>query len=72
MASRIKGNGDGPNGRNETYTIQGRKGTIRREALVDEVKEGKHPKHGVYTREGEEYVRSNPDHLRKNNVDDPK
>jgi len=72
MAENINGNGDGPNGRNETYRIPGRGTEIPRKEIVREVEQGKHPNHSVYEREGEKFVRSNPDHLRRNNVDPPK
>lgn len=71
MANTINGNGDGPGGRNETYRIPGRGSEIPRKQVVREVERGNHPNHGIYEREGEKYVRSNPDHLRKNNVDPP-
>lgn len=70
MANKIKGNEDGEGGRNETYRIPGRSSSIPRKQLVQEVKAGKHPEFGVYRREGEEYVRAKPNHLRKDNVDD--
>jgi len=69
MAEKIKGNEDGPGGRNETYRIPGRSSSIPREKLVEEVRDGKHPNFGVYTRNGKEYVRANPNQLRKDNVD---
>lgn len=70
MAEKIKGNEDGEGGRNESYRIPGRSSNIPRKQLVREVKDGKHPNFSVYTREGEEYVRANPNHMRKDNVDD--
>ena len=69
MARNIKGNGDGPNGRNDTYSIPGR-GSVARPVVVREVKEGQHPGHGTVTVDGVEYVRSNPDRSRRNNVND--
>lgn len=68
MARIIKGNGDGPGGRNETYSIPGR-GVVGRKSLVREVEQGKHPDFSIYTREGEKYVRGNPDSMAGNNVD---
>lgn len=71
MANNINGNNDGPGGRNETYNIPGRGSEIPRDKLVREVEQGKHPHHGVVEVDGEKFVRSNPDHLRKNNVNKP-
>lgn len=70
MANRIKGNGDGENGENDSYRIPGRGSDIPREVVVREVKEGKHPGFGIYTREGEDYVRGKPDRQTGNNVND--
>lgn len=69
MANKIKGNKDGDSGRNESYTIPGR-GSVARKKLVNEVKSGKHPKHSIYKRNGEEFVRSDPDNKKKNNVNE--
>lgn len=65
--SKIKGNNDGPNGRNETYQIGSRKEVTRAEA-VKEVKAGKHPDSHVVKINGNEYVRDNPDDSKKDNV----
>ncbi len=70
MANNIKGNQDGENGENDTYTIQGRGSNIQRKTVVTEVKAGKHPNHSVYTLNGVEYVRANPDSKTKNNVNE--
>jgi hypothetical protein len=70
MANTIKGNQDGENGENETYTIPGRGSNIPRKTVVREVKEGKHPNHSIYKRDGEEYIRANPDSQTKNNVNE--
>ena len=67
MAKNIRGNNDGENGRNDSYTIQGR-GVVTRQKLVNEVEAGKHPDHSVYQRDGEKFVRSNPDSTESNNV----
>ncbi|MEG4420797.1 DUF3892 domain-containing protein [Microcoleus sp. LAD1_D5] len=69
MAKTIRGNQDGENGENQTYTIHGRGSAIPREQVVEEIKEGKHPHHSIYERDGVEYVRSKPDSETKNNVD---
>ncbi len=65
--SKIKGNNDGPGGRNETYKIGTRKEVPRIEA-VKEVKAGKHPDSHVVKVKGREYVRDNPDNTTKDNV----
>ena len=70
MANTIKGNQDGENGENESYTIPGRGSNIPRRTVVREVKKGNHPNHSVYKRDGEEYVRANPDSQKKNNVNE--
>lgn len=69
MADTIKGNRDGEGGRNESYTIPGR-GVVTRRQLVREVENGKHPNFSIYTREGEKYVRGNPDSKERNNVNE--
>lgn len=70
MANHINGNRDGENGRNETYSIPGRDSAIPRKRLVREVEQGKHPNFGTYSRDGETYVRANPDHTESNNVNE--
>ncbi|WP_027389006.1 DUF3892 domain-containing protein [Chrysiogenes arsenatis] len=67
MAKNIRGNKDGKNGENDSYTIPGR-GVVDREQLVREIEAGKHPSHHVVTINGEAYVRSNPDATDSNNV----
>lgn len=69
MAKIIKGNQDGENGSNDSYRIPGRGSEIPREQVVREIKQGQHPNHSVYTRDGEEYVRANTDSQKQNNVD---
>lgn len=69
MANIIKGNGDGEGGGNDSYTIPGR-GVVQRKTLVREVEQGKHPNFSTYTRDGETYVRANPDPKESNNVND--
>ncbi len=68
MANQIKGNGDGPNGGNDTYSIPGRSSSVARRQVVKEVKQGKHPNFGVVRRGGQEFVRGKPDRSKKNNV----
>lgn len=63
----IRGNNDGPGGRNETYKIGSRKAVPRKEA-VKEVKQGKHPRAHVVKVNGREYVRDNPEGSTKDNV----
>lgn len=65
--TKIKGKNDGPNGRNEHYDIGARKNVSRVQA-VKEVKQGLHPDAHVVKVNGREYVRDNPDHSTKDNV----
>ena len=65
--TKIIGNNDGPNGRNESYKIGSRQKVKRTEA-VKEVKQGKHPDAHVVKVKNREYVRDNPDHSTKDNV----
>lgn len=68
MANNIKGNRDGKNNRNETYTIPGRDSHIPRQKLVKEVDAGKHQNFHTIEINGEKYVQGNPDKSKKNNV----
>lgn len=65
--TKIKGNNDGPGGRNDTYKIGNRSGVKRTEA-VKEVKQGKHSGAHVVKVNGREYVRDNPDSSKNDNV----
>lgn len=65
--TKIKGNNDGPGGRNETYKI-GARAEVPRAVAVKEVKAGKHPDAHVVKINGSEYVRDNPDSSTKDNV----
>lgn len=65
--TKIVGNNDGKNGRNETYQIGSRKSVSRKDA-VKEVKQGKHPGAHVVKVNNQEYVRDNPDSSKKDNV----
>ena len=67
MAKNIRGNNDGANGENDSYTIAGR-GVVDRKTLVKETRNGNHPKHHVIKVNGEEYVRANPDNKNSNNI----
>ncbi|MCF8002036.1 MAG: hypothetical protein K9K32_05410 [Halanaerobiales bacterium] len=69
MAKIIKGNHDGENGENRTYTIPGRGSNILGKTLAREIeKENKHPNYGVYERNGEKYIRGKADNKKNNNV----
>ena len=65
--AKIKGNNDGPGGRNETYDIGSRK-EVPRPQVVKEIKQGKHPDAHVVKINNREYARDNPDHSKKDNV----
>lgn len=65
--TKIIGNNDGPGGRNESYKIGGRPAVPRVEA-VKEVERGDHPDAHVVKINHRKYVRDNPDHSRKDNV----
>lgn len=65
--TKIKGNNDGPGGRNESYQIGNRK-HVKRTDAVREVKQGKHPDAHVYKINGREYIRDNPDFSTEDNV----
>ncbi len=65
--TKIKGNNDGPNGRNETYKI-GPRPEVPRVQAVNEVKQGLHPDAHVVKINGREYVRDNPDGSKRDNV----
>lgn len=65
--TKIKGNNDGPGGRNESYKIGSRQNVSRAKA-VKEVKEGKHLDAHIYKLNKREYVRDNPDGTKKDNV----
>jgi Protein of unknown function (DUF3892) len=65
--TRIKGNNDGPGGRNETYDIGSRK-NVPRSTVVKEVEQGKHPGAHVVKINNRKYVRDNPDNSKRDNV----
>ncbi|HAS6997833.1 TPA: DUF3892 domain-containing protein [Vibrio parahaemolyticus] len=67
MAKNIRGNNDGTNGENDSYSIAGR-GVVDRQTLVDETRNGNHPNHHVVRINGEDYVRANPDAKNSNNI----
>ena len=64
----IKGNQDGPNGRNETYRV-GKRPSVPRAEVVKEVEAGLHPGYHIITVDARKYVRDNPDASKKDNVD---
>ena len=69
LAKIIKGNHDGKNGENKTYTIPGRGSNISRKTLVREIeKKNKHPEHSTYEINGIKYVRGKADNKKNNNV----
>lgn len=64
---KIRGNNDGPGGRNDTYRIGSRTAVPRTQA-VREVDAGKHPGNHTVEVNGRKYVRDNPDGSKKDNV----
>lgn len=69
--TKIRGKGDGPNGRNEHYDIGQRKNVPRRN-VVAEIKRGEHPDAHVVNINGREYARDNPDNTKSDNVNQPR
>lgn len=67
IMAKIRGKNDGPGGRNEHYDIGSRKDVPRNDA-VREVERGKHPNYHIYERGNQKYIRDNPDHSTKDNV----
>ena len=63
----VRGNNDGPNGRNESYRI-GSRPHVPRPQAVREVKQGEHPDVHVVRINGRNYVRDNPDASTRDNV----
>ena len=70
--NKITGMGDGPNGRNESYLVNGKK--ISRKAAVKMAEDGKMPEHHIINKgKGSgKYLRRNPDHSKRDNVDYPR
>lgn len=66
--SELKGNNDGPGGRNESYVDKKTKKTISRVEAIKRVKSGKYPKSTVTKINGREYVKDKPDKSKKDNV----
>lgn len=64
---KIRGNNDGPGGRNESYKI-GSRPAVPRPQAVREVKQGQHAGNHVVKVNGREYVRDNPDGTKRDNV----
>jgi hypothetical protein len=69
--AKIRGNNDGPGGRNESYKIGSRPNVSRTQA-VSEVNAGQHPGYHTVTVNRREYVRDNPDSSTKDNVNPDK
>ncbi|MDP3802768.1 hypothetical protein [Brevundimonas sp.] len=65
--TKIRGQNDGPGGRNEHYDIGSRIGVPRRN-VVAEIKRGEHPGAHVVKINDREYARDNPDASTKDNV----
>lgn len=65
--AKIKGNNDGPGGRNDSYQIGSRKKVPRPQA-VKEVEQGKHEGYHIVKINNKKYVRDNPDKSKKDNV----
>jgi len=66
--TKIIGNRDGENSRNETYQVGQQRKHVSRIIAVREVKSGMHPGYHIYHRDGEEYIRDNPDKSKNDNV----
>ena len=65
--AKIKGNQDGPGGRNESYRVGNRRAVPRTQA-VREVDAGLHPGYHTINVNGKRYVRDNPDSSTADNV----
>lgn len=64
---KIRGNNDGPGGRNESYRV-GPRTHVPRPQMVKEVESGMHPGNHTVRVNGRKYVRDNPDSSTKDNV----
>lgn len=64
---KIRGNNDGPGGRNESYRIGSRRSVSRAKA-VKEVEAGKHPGYHTVRVDKRKYIRDNPDSSKSDNV----
>lgn len=65
--SKIRGNNDGPNGRNETYDV-GNRHNVPRTQIVREINQGMHEGTHVVRINGRDYARDNPDGSTSDNV----
>lgn len=65
--ARIRGNNDGPGGRNDSYRV-GNRSDVSRHDAVREVEQGKHPGYHTIQVNGRKYVRDNPDASKSDNV----
>ena len=69
--TRVRGNNDGPGGRNETYNIGSRK-NVKRSVVVKEIEQGKHSGAHVVKINNRKYARDNPDNSKSDNVNKDK
>ena len=67
---KITGRADGPNGRNEHYKHNGKE--FSRKEMVRKVGNGNMPGYHSVKIGGRDYVRGNPDHSKRDNVDYPR
>lgn len=65
--TKIRGNQDGPGGRNESYRVGSRKSVPRPQA-VREVEAGRHAGTHVVRINNRKYLRDNPDGSTKDNI----
>ena len=65
--AKIRGNNDGPGGRNNSYKV-GNRPKVGRRTAVKEVKQGQHPGYHTVKVNNREYVRDNPDPSTDDNV----
>lgn len=65
--AKIRGLQDGKGGKNEHYDI-GRRKSVPRHTLVLEIEAGKHSGAHTYERNGQKFVRDNPDSSKSDNV----
>lgn len=65
---KIKVTKEGPTGLNTRFKVQGTPGIEPRTKLIKDVKQGKHPDYHVRNNGRVEYIASNPDGSKKNNL----
>ncbi|MCB9811190.1 DUF3892 domain-containing protein [Candidatus Nomurabacteria bacterium] len=66
MQTRIRGNRDGLNRRNESYNFKGR--NYSRSKMVKRVERGLHPENMVVKINNRKYVKDKPDSSKRDNV----